>query len=194
MLTVEQPPFLLCGGSLHCFRGGAPQGSIRKDGMLNSERPTFCDAEGHLEWDEEEDEGAMRDGSFDDDSDDEDVDSPNWREEFESLVEEDTTRAAEKAAKKRQIEEPTSTGPLKCMSILNRLHCPFGSQEDEPPPKTPDPNRPMSPVDSNLGTITFFHEGTNHTARQTPGGCVEYEGQRYDSIRAWFRDCFKKRL
>jgi len=79
MLTVEQPPFLLCGGSLHCFRGGAPQGSIRKDGMLNSERPTFCDAEGHLEWDEEEDEGAMRDGSFDDDSDDEDVDSPNWR-------------------------------------------------------------------------------------------------------------------
>mmetsp|Transcript_22107 Transcript_22107/g.55446 ORF Transcript_22107/g.55446 Transcript_22107/m.55446 type:complete len:197 (+) Transcript_22107:230-820(+) len=196
MLTVEHSPFLGCGGSMHCFvGGGAPQTALRMESTLEFERPTFCDAEGHPEREEEDDEEAMRDEAFDDEFDDEDQGSPNWREEFESLLEEDQTRAAEKAAKKRQSEqEPASAGPLKCMSVLNRLHCPFGSQEDEPPPKTPDPNRPLSPVDSNLGTITFFHEGTNHRALQTPGGCVEYEGQRYESIRAWFKDCFKKKL
>mmetsp|Transcript_17818 Transcript_17818/g.44924 ORF Transcript_17818/g.44924 Transcript_17818/m.44924 type:complete len:198 (-) Transcript_17818:41-634(-) len=197
MLTVEQPPFLIGGGSMHCFRGGAPQAAVRKEGSLDFESAAFCDTTGHQNDREEEDgEGAVRrDEDFDDDFDDEDPVSPNWREEFESLMEEDKTRAAEKAAKKRLSEqEPTSTGPLKCLSVLNRLHCPFGSQEDEPPPKTPDPDRPASPVDSNLGTITFFYEGINHTALQTPGGCVVFEGQRYDSIRAWFRDCFKKRL
>jgi len=144
MLTVEQPPFLIGGGSMHCFRGGAPQAAVRKEGSLDFESAAFCDTTGHQNDREEEDgEGAVRrDEDFDDDFDDEDPVSPNWREEFESLMEEDKTRAAEKAAKKRLSEqEPTSTGPLKCLSVLNRLHCPFGSQEDEPPPKTPDPDR-----------------------------------------------------
>jgi hypothetical protein len=194
MLTVEQPPFLIgAGGSMHCFRGAVTQAAVRQEEVKDSERLPFCDTDRHFSKEEEE-EGAVRDEGFDDEFDDEDQGSPNWREEFDSMVEEDTVRAHEKAAKKRQGEEPTSMGPLKCLSVLNRLHCPFGSQEDEPPAKTPDPNRPPSPVDSNLGTITFVHEGTSHRALQTPGGCVLYEGQRYDSIRAWFRDCFKKRL
>jgi hypothetical protein len=57
--------------------------------------------------------------------------------------------------------------------------------------------RPSSPVQKSLGSITYVprREVPEHLAHQTASGIVVCQnGQRYESISAWLKEAFNKRL